>query len=167
MTILLMLSAMRRITEPLTAVRKGAWKGETVIGQDPTDKLLGIVGMGGIGQAVAKRARAFGMRVQYCNRRSAPVEIDGVDEARHVELEELLRTSDIISLNLPLDSSSEHLISAQQLAAMKDNVVIINTSRGKVIDEAALAGALKSGKVFAAGGRVRERACHSSGAVEE
>jgi len=150
-TILLMLSAMRRITEPLMAVRKGQWKGDTEIGRDPENKILGIVGIGGIGKAVARRAQAFGMRVQYSNRRQAPISVDGVESAKHVSLDELLRTSDVVSLHLPLDDASIHLISKSQFETMKEGVIIVNTARGKVIDEAALVEALRSGKVFAAG----------------
>lgn len=102
--------------------------------------------MGGIGAEVAKRARAFGMQVQYHNRSPLPE-----SEAKYVGLDELLRTSDVVSLNVSLSPSTQQIISKPQLEKMKDGVVIVNTSRGKVIDEAALVDALNSGKVFSAG----------------
>ena len=146
----LMLGALRRVTIPFTAVRKGEWRGKGFgLGHDPKKRVLGILGMGGIGRAVATRARAFGMSIQYHNRSRLPA--DQEDGAKYVSFEELLRTSDVLSLNLALNASTRHIISKPQFDMMKDDVVIVNTARGPIIDEAALVDALNSGKVGAAG----------------
>ena len=138
--------------------------------------MLGILGMGGIGRNLKKKAEAFGMKVQYHNRNPLSEELSG--GAKYVGFEELLKTSDVVSLNLPLNvsfcrclkdgvvgyrlneeaicslnpqKSTHHMISTPQFDMMKDSVVIINTARGAVIDEAALVKALDSGKVFSCG----------------
>jgi len=148
--IFLMLGALRRITIPFQAVRQGQWRGKTFgLGHDPKGKILGILGMGGIGQAVATRAKAFGMTIQYHNRNPLPKhEAQG---AEYVSFDELLATSDVLSLNLALNKSTRHIISAAEFAKMKDGIIIVNTARGPIIDEAALVQALKDGKVFSAG----------------
>ena len=105
--------------------------------------------MGGIGQAVAMRAKAFGMKIQYHNRRSLPLREES--GAKYVSFEELLKTSDVLSLNLSLNSSTKHIISKPQFDIMRDGVIIINTARGQLIDEAALVEALNVGKVWSAG----------------
>lgn len=145
-----MLGALRRITIPFTNVRKGDWRGKNFgLGHDPRQKVLGVLGMGGIGQAVAQRARAFGMTIHYHNRRRLS---EGEERgAKYVSFEELLRSSDVISMNLALNSSTRHIVSKPQFDMMKDGVVIVNTARGPVIDEAALVEALDSGKVYSAG----------------
>lgn len=148
-TIFLLLGALRRISIPIGAARNGVWKGETQTGHDPKDKILGILGMGGIGTAVAQRARAFGMKIQYHNRH--PLSKREAGGARYVSYEELLQTSDVLSLNTPLTASTDHAISTKQFSMMKDGVIIVNTSRGGVIDEEALVEALDSGKVFSVG----------------
>lgn len=145
-----MLGSLRRVTVPFTAVRNGQWRGKSFgLGHDPKNKTLGILGMGGIGRAVAHRARAFGMRIQYHNRK--PLAADEAGDAEYVSFDELLRTSDVLSLNLALNASTRHIISTPQFDMMKEGVVIINTARGPIIDEAALVKALQSGKVFSAG----------------
>ena len=145
-----MLGALRRITIPFTAVRKGEWRGKNFgLGYDPEKKVLGILGMGGIGRAVAHRAKAFGMEIQYHNRNPLPA--DQAGGAKYVSFDELMKTSNVLSLNLALNASTTHIISKAQFDMMKDNVVIINTARGPIIDEAALVDALKSGKVYSAG----------------
>lgn len=148
--IFLMLGALRKVTRPLQALRRGEWRGKGFeLGHDPKNKLLGILGMGGIGKAVALRAKAFGMEIQYHNRNQlAPDEEQG---AKYVSFEDLMRTSDVISLNLALNASTKHIISKAQFDMMKDGVVIVNTARGPIIDETALVDALESGKVFSAG----------------
>jgi len=163
--IFLMLGALRNITHSFQAVRageksrlvvmralltwKGKWRGNFSLGHDPKNKVLGILGMGGIGSAVARRAKAFGMKIQYHNRHKLPA---GEEEgAEYVSFDELLRTSDVLSLNLSLNASTRHIIAKPQFDAMKDGVIIINTARGPLIDEAALVDALKSGKVWTAG----------------
>ena len=147
--IFLMLGALRRIMIPLQSVRRGTWRGETQPGHDPNGRILGILGMGGIGSEIAKRARAFGMRIQYHNRSPLPKSEAG--DAEYVCLDKLLRTSDVVSLSVSLNPSTQHIISKPQLQMMKDGVVIVNISRGKAIDEAALVDALDSGKVYSVG----------------
>lgn len=145
-----MLGALRRITVPFQAVRKGEWRGKGFgLGHDPEKKTLGILGMGGIGQAVAQRARAFGMQIQYHNRNPLPSVQAG--DAKYVSFEDLLKTSDVLSLNLALNASTRHIIAKPQFDMMKDGIVVINTARGPIIDEAALVDAINSGKVFSAG----------------
>ncbi|WPG98847.1 Hypothetical protein R9X50_00164500 [Acrodontium crateriforme] len=149
--IFLMLGALRRITIPFKAVRNGEWRGgdRFGLGHDPKKKTLGVLGMGGIGQAVAHRAKAFGMNIQYHNRKQLPENEE--QGAKYVTFDELIKTSDVLSLNLALNPSTTHIISKAQFEQMKDGVVIINTARGPIIDEAALVDALASGKVFSAG----------------
>jgi glyoxylate reductase len=145
-----MLGALRRITIPFQAVRKGEWRGKNFqLGHDPKKKVLGVLGMGGIGQAVAQRAKAFGMTIQYHNRNQLPASEE--QGAKYVSFDELMQTSDVISLNLALNPSTRHIIAKAQFDMMKDGVVIVNTARGPIIDEAALVDALNSGKVFSAG----------------
>jgi len=148
--IFLMLGALRRITVPFQAVRQGQWRGKSFgLGHDPKGKVLGILGMGGIGQAVATRAKAFGMTIQYHNRNQlSESEAQG---AEYVSFDELLATSDVLSLNLALNKSTRHIISTAEFAKMKKGITIVNTARGPIIDEAALVQALKDGKVFSAG----------------
>lgn len=146
----LMLGALRRITIPFTAVRKGEWRGSGFgLGHDPKNKTLGILGMGGIGRSIATRARAFGMTIQYHNRSRLSPELE--DGAKYVSFDELLKTSDVLSLNLALNKSTTHIIGREEFKKMKDGVVVVNTARGPIIDEAALVEALESGKVFSAG----------------
>ncbi|KAJ9645764.1 hypothetical protein H2201_003653 [Coniosporium apollinis] len=154
--IFLMLGALRRITIPFQAVRQGGWRGKNFkLGHDPKNKVLGVLGMGGIGRAVATRAKAFGMKIQYHNRNPLPeAEAGG---AEYVSFDDLMKTSDVLSLNLSLNPSTRHIISKQQFDMMKDGVVIVNTARGPIIDEPALVDALESGKVFSAGLDVYEK----------
>ncbi|KAK0872014.1 hypothetical protein LTS16_024272 [Friedmanniomyces endolithicus] len=148
--IFLMLGALRRVERAMGSLRRGEWRGKGYgLGHDPKDKVLGILGMGGIGRAVAQRARAFGMSVQYHNRNRLPE--DKEVGARYVSFDELMRSSDVLSLNLALNASTRHIISTPQFALMKPGVVVVNTARGPIIDEAALVAALESGKVFSAG----------------
>ncbi|KAF2139008.1 uncharacterized protein K452DRAFT_300590 [Aplosporella prunicola CBS 121167] len=149
----LMLGALRRVTIPFTAVRQGQWRGSRfTLGHDPRCLTLGILGMGGIGRAVAVRAAAFGMRVQYHNRSRLDEETEAqAGRAKYVSFEDLLKTSDVISLNLGLSEKTRHIIGKDEFAKMKDGVVIVNTARGPVMDEAALVEALGNGKVWSAG----------------
>jgi glyoxylate reductase len=105
--------------------------------------------MGGIGSAVATRAKAFGMKIQYHNRTQLSAKEE--DGAKYVSFEELLKSSDVLSLNLSLNSSTRHIIGKTQFDMMKDGIIVINTARGPLIDEAALVDALKSRKVWTAG----------------
>jgi lactate dehydrogenase-like 2-hydroxyacid dehydrogenase len=145
----LMLGALRNVTQCFQAVRQGKWRGNFQLGHDPKNKVLGILGMGGIGSAVATRAKAFGMKVQYHNRHQLPASEE--EGAKYVSFEELLKTSDVLSLNLSLNPSTKHIISKPQFDMMKDGIIIVNTARGPLIDEAALVDALKSRKVWTAG----------------
>ncbi|KAI1504513.1 D-isomer specific 2-hydroxyacid dehydrogenase [Biscogniauxia marginata] len=154
--IFLMLGAMRNLNPGMRSLREGRWRGEggalPALGHDPQGKVLGILGMGGIGRNVARRAaRAFGMRIRYHNRARLAPEVEAECAAEYVGFEELLRSSDVLSLNLPLNSQTHHLISDAQFAQMKPGVVIVNTARGAVMDEAALVSALRSGRVGGAG----------------
>ncbi|MCJ1451632.1 hypothetical protein MMC28_001972 [Mycoblastus sanguinarius] len=139
--VFLLLGALRGFNLPLQNLRKGTFRGTSSppLGHDPEGKTLGIVGMGGIGRDLKKKAEALEMKVQYFNRNPLSKELSG--GAKYVGFEELLKTSDVISLNVPLN----------QFSMMKDGVVIINTARGAVIDEAALVKALSDGKVFSVG----------------
>lgn len=120
------------------------------VGKTLSGKKLGIIGMGGIGAHVADRATAFGMEILYYNHHSLPAEKTPKGALR-VELDKLLKTSDAISLHLPLTSTTRHAIGKKEFELMKQDVVVVNTARGAVIDEQALVDALDSGKVFSAG----------------
>ncbi|KIV97311.1 hypothetical protein PV10_01073 [Exophiala mesophila] len=146
--IFLMLGALRQAWTPLAAIREGKWRGNTQIGHDPKGKVIGILGMGGIGRAFAHRARAFGASIIYHNRSQLSKDLEG--DARYVTFDELLAQSDILSLNLALNPKTRHIISAPEFDKMKDGVVIINTARGALIKESDLVVALESGKVSAA-----------------
>lgn len=150
-----MLGALRRIHVPYTALRAGQWRGNMGLTHEPEGKTLGILGMGGIGTAVAKRAQPFGVHLQYHNRNCIPEHLNATG-AKYVGFEELLRTSDIISVHLPLNASTRGLISHQEITMMKDGVVIVNTARGPIVDEDALLAALESGKIWGVGLDVHE-----------
>ena len=154
-TLFLIIGALRRIHVPATALRAGKWRGRMGLTHEPEGKTLGILGMGGIGTAVARRAIPFGMRIQYHNRNRVPAG-QNTAGAKYVSFEELLKTSDIISVHLPLNASTRGLISREQFARMKDGVVLINTARGPIVNEDALVEALESGKVWGAGLDVHE-----------
>jgi len=156
---MLLLAAARRLGEAERLLRSGGWEAwgpMQLTGPDVWGKKLGVVGFGRIGQAVARRARGFDMEVLYHDQyriESAEKE-SGV---RYVELDELLRTCDFISVHTPLTDETHHLIGATELGRMKSEAVLINTSRGPVVDEAALANALAEGRIFAAGLDVYEK----------
>lgn len=150
--IFLMLGALRNFNAPMASLRRGEFRGTTAppLGRDPEAKVLGILGMGGIGRNMARKARAaFGMTTIYHNRR--PLDAADADGAEYVSLEDLLRRSDVLSLNLPLNANTRHIISTPQLALMKPTAVVVNTARGAVIDEAALVHALDNGIIAGAG----------------
>ncbi|OAP65142.1 hypothetical protein AYL99_01114 [Fonsecaea erecta] len=147
--IFLMLGALRLAWVPLVAIREGKWRGKAQLGHDPKGKVLGILGMGGIGRAMAHRARAFGMKIVYHNRTRLPKELEG--DATYLNFDQLLAQSDVLSLNLSLNAKTRHIISAPEFAKMKDGVVIVNTARGALINEKDLVAALESGKVSSAG----------------
>jgi glyoxylate reductase len=145
MCMFLILGALRRIHSPYTAVRQGKWRGNSGLGHDPKGKILGILGMGGIGREVAIRAKAFGMKVQYHNRSPLPSAL--ALGAEYVSFDTLLTTTDVLSLNLSLTSQTRKIISKPQFDKMKTGIVIVNTARGPLIDEEDLLDGLKSGKV--------------------
>jgi len=147
--VFLLLGALRQAWIPLKAIKEGQWRGNTPIGHDPKGKVLGILGMGGIGRAMANRARAFGMKIVYHNRSRLPKELEG--DATYLTFDQLLAQSDVFSLNLSLNANTRHIISAPELAKMKDGVVIVNTARGALINEKDLVAALESGKVASVG----------------
>ncbi|KAJ5901774.1 hypothetical protein N7495_002302 [Penicillium taxi] len=153
--IFLMIGALRQAYVPQTALREGKWLGQSTLGHDPRGKILGILGMGGIGREMAARAKAFGMKIQYHNRSRLPTELEG--GATYVSFDELLASSDVFSLNLALNASTRHIIGASEFGKMKDGVVIVNTARGALIDEKALVAAIDSGKVRSAGLDVYEK----------
>lgn len=145
----LLLAAARRVPEGDRLIRAGGWREATpefLLGREVTGKVLGIVGFGRIGQAVARRARGFRMQVLYTGPR--PVEMEG---AERVELDELLSRSDFVSLHCPLTDATRDLVSRDRIERMKPGAILVNTSRGPVVDEDALADALERGRLFAAG----------------
>ncbi|KAG6232841.1 hypothetical protein E4U09_004481 [Claviceps aff. purpurea] len=152
--IFLILGALRRAWIPQTALREGKWRGASPLGRDPHHLTLGILGMGGIGTATAKRAAALGFKLQYHNRKPvADLDSQFSTQAapRYVSFDDLIKTSDVISVHLPLGPATKGFIGKKELSAMKDGVIIVNTARGAIIDEAALAESLDSGKVWSVG----------------
>ncbi len=158
LTFALLLAAARRIGEGERMVRRGDWAGWRpleLLGADVFGATLGIVGAGRIGTAVARRAAGFNMRILY-TKRSPNAELDAAG-AQRVELPELLRESDFVSLHCNLNESTQHLVGAAELAAMKPTAYLINTTRGAVVDEAALVEALRTRRIAGAGLDVYER----------
>jgi glyoxylate reductase len=156
---MLLLAAARRLGEAERLLRSGGWEAwgpMQLTGPDVWGKKLGVVGFGRIGQAVARRARGFDMEVLYHDQYRIE-SAEKVSWVRYVELDELLRTCDFISVHTPLTDETHHLIGATELGRMKSEAVLINTSRGPVVDEAALADALAEGRIFAAGLDVYEK----------
>lgn len=151
----LILAVTRRLGEGERVVRAGTWTGwalDYMLGMELRGKQLGIVGIGRIGRAVAEKAPAFGMQVAYTARRA--VDLPG---AVHMPLDRLLATSDIVSLHCPMTDETRHLINETSLMRMKRTAYLINTSRGPVVDEAALARALREGRLAGAALDVYER----------
>ena len=148
----LLLASARRLPEAAADARDGkwpAWMPARWLGHHLSGATLGIVGMGKIGQATARRARAFGMDILYCSR-SVKAEADAELGARRVSLDTLLSESDFLSLHTPLTPETHHLLGAEQFERMKPTAHVINTARGKVIDQQALVHALQSGSIAAA-----------------
>ena len=156
----LMMAAARRVAEGDRFLRSGTpwtWGPLMMLGQDVHHATLGIVGFGRIGQALARRARGFAMRVVYYDMYRPPAQVEQELAAEYRDLEDLLRESDFVSLHASLTPQTRHLINAARLALMKPTAVLVNTSRGPVVDEEALARALQQGQIFAAGLDVFER----------
>jgi glyoxylate reductase len=154
LTLALVLAATRRVVEGDRLVRAGrpwTWGMSFMLGSGLRGKLLGIVGLGGIGRRVAQRARAFGMEIAYHSRHPAPAEVEAELGAERLPLEELLARADVVSLHCPLTPETHHLIGKAQLSSMKRSAVLVNAARGPVVDEAALAEALAAGEIAAAG----------------
>lgn len=155
----LMLAAARRLVEADAYTRAGRWKTwEPLLlaGQDVYGTTLGLIGLGRIGSAVARRAKGFGMQVLYFD----VVRREDLEAAQGIEfgwMDDVLRTSDFISVHVPLSAQTRHLISGPQFALMKPTAVFVNTSRGPVVDQAALADALRMRTIYAAGIDVFER----------
>jgi glyoxylate reductase len=150
---MLLLAAARRLGEAERLLRSGkwdAWGPKQLLGPDVWGKKLGLVGLGRIGQAVAHRSSGFRMEVLYYDK----YRNEGVEEelgARYLELDDLLRESDFVSIHTPLTPETRHLISERELDIMKPTSVLVNASRGPVVDEGALADALENKRIFAAG----------------
>ncbi|MBK20606.1 MAG: D-glycerate dehydrogenase [Rhodospirillaceae bacterium] len=155
LTIALLLAVPRRLTEGSRLARTGAWEGWTptfMMGHRVTGKRLGVIGMGRIGQAVAKRARAFDIQIHYHNRRRVHEDIEADLEATYWKsLDQMLAHMDLVSINCPQTPETHHLLNAQRLDLLQSHAVIVNTARGGIIDEAALAERLESGAIAGAG----------------
>jgi gluconate 2-dehydrogenase len=150
----LILAAARRVGESERYLRAGRWAGwklKQFLGTDVHHATLGILGMGRIGQKVARRAHGFDMRVIYHNTKRLPEEIERACDATYVGMDELLARSDILSVHTPYSSATHHLVGADEFEKMKEGVVFIHASRGGVVDDAALVAALKRGRIGAAG----------------
>lgn len=156
-TMALLLAAARRVVEADAFVRAGrfiGWSHDLLLGADLAGKRLGIVGLGRIGTAVGRRARGFDLEIVYASRTDRG---DGGLGAHRVALEELLAESDFVTLHLPLTAQTRHMIGERELGAMKREAILVNASRGPLIDEDALARALASGRIAGAGLDVYER----------
>jgi glyoxylate reductase len=150
----LILMVTRRLGEGERIVRSSQpwqWGMFMLLGSGLQGRRLGVVGMGAIGQALARRAKAFGMTVAYTNRRAVAPEIEAELDAERLDLDELLATSDVVTINCPYSSETHHLIGAQQFELMRDSAFLVNTARGPIVDEAALVQALRGGAIAGAG----------------
>ncbi len=155
MTMALILSVPRRLAEGEKLVRSGEWKGWSpggMLGHRIGGKALGIVGMGRIGQAVARRARAFGLTVHYHNRHRLPKVVEAELQAQwHPNLDEMLAAIDILTIHTPRNPDSENMINADRIALLHPHVFLINASRGGIVDEDAMIDALEAGRLAGAG----------------
>ncbi|MGA9174011.1 MAG: D-glycerate dehydrogenase [Thermoactinomyces sp.] len=156
----LLLDVARRVTEGDRLVRQGRWRGwapSFMQGTEVTGKTLGIIGMGRIGRAVARRARGFAMNIYYYSRTRLPLEIERELGLQFANIDSLLKASDFVSLHTPYTRDTHHLIGAKELELMKESAFLINTARGAVVDENALIRALQEKKIAGAGLDVYER----------
>ena len=155
LTLALIILILRRFSENMKSLREGQWSGwgpSVMLGHSLGGKVLGIVGMGRIGQAVAHRARAFGMEIRYHNRHRLPAAVENMLAARYEpDLDTLMAEADIVSLHCPAGPATVHLIDERRIALMKPSAAIVNTGRGQVIDEEALIAALAKGRIAGAG----------------
>ena len=161
-TMALILSTARRIAEGARIIPEGRWTGWSptwMLGRRITGKRLGIIGMGRIGQALALRARAFGMSIHYHNRRRVAQQVEEALEATYWDsLDQMLARMDFISINCPHTPATYHLLSARRLKHLRPEAIVINTARGEVIDEPALTRMLEAGEISGAGLDVFEHA---------
>lgn len=150
----LIIATCRRMTEGEAYLRNGEWKSvflKQMLGRDVHGSTLGIFGFGRIGQAIARRARGFDMKILYHSRNRAATDAERESGATHLGKEELLRKADIVLLILPLTPQTQHFIGAEELAMMKPTAVLINMARGGIVDDAALVAALTNKTIWAAG----------------
>ena len=151
----LMMAAARRVSESERYLRAGLWKKwqyDDFLGVDVHGSTLGVIGMGRIGQAIARRSMGFNMKVVYHNRTRLASELEiAANHAQYLSRDELLRTADHVILVLPYSPAVHHLIGADQLALMKPTATLVNIARGGIVDDAALINALKTGQIAAAG----------------
>jgi glyoxylate reductase len=150
----LILASTRRLGEAERMVRAGgtwSWSMFFMLGSGLQGKTLGIVGLGQIGTATARRARAFGMQIAYTARQRADAALEAELEATRLDLDELLATADVVSIHCPLSDATRHLIDARRLSLMKPTAYLVNCARGPIVDEAALAQALRDGTIAGAG----------------
>ena len=155
MTMALILAVARRMVEGARVIPEDEWAGWSptwMLGHRITGKRLGIVGMGRIGQALARRAKAFGLSIHYHNRRRVPQAIEEEVEATYWEsLDQMLARMDIVSVNTPHTPATYHLLSGRRLKLMKPEAIVVNTARGEIIDETALARLIEGGAIAGAG----------------
>jgi glyoxylate reductase len=155
MAVALILAVPRRLPEGWLMIQRGEWEGwspTALMGHRIAGKKLGILGLGRIGRAVARRARTFGLEIHYHNRRQVHADIEAELGARYWEsLDQMLARVDILSINVPHTPSTFHLMNARRLKLMKPTAYIVNTARGEVIDEAALTRMLRAGEIAGAG----------------
>lgn len=159
----LLMAAARRVVEGHAYVHSGEWQKwliDLLVGQDVWGQTIGIFGVGRIGLAMARRAHGFGMRILYCDDRPAPADAAAELKLERVTKDELLRQADFVSLHVPLLPATHHLIGANELRLMKPTAILVNTSRGPVVDEPALAAALKAKQIAYAGLDVFENEPH-------
>lgn len=167
MTMALMLAVPRRLTEGANIIvgSGGVWKGWSptwMLGHRIGGKRLGIIGMGRIGQAVARRAKAFGLQIHYHNRRRLPESIEQEFEATYWDsLDQMLARMDIVSVNCPHTPATFHLLSRRRLELLQPQAYVVNVSRGEIVDEEALAGMIEEGRLAGAGLDVYERGAPS------
>jgi glyoxylate reductase len=155
MALALILAVSRRLSEGERLVRSGTWQGwgpTEMLGRRVSGKALGILGMGRIGQAIALRARGFGLKIHYHNRRRLPDVVErAVDATWHPQLDDMLTEIDILSINCPHNASTHHLIDAGRLELLGRDGYLVNIARGEIVDEPALVDALESGRIAGAG----------------
>lgn len=155
--VLLMLALSRRLVDADVSTKSGKWEKNTLMGKELKGKTLGIVGLGRIGRRIAEISKALGMSILFYDVIAVPPEVVGSLGARVVSLDELFAASDYVTLHVPMTPETLHMVGAERLLRMKKTAVLVNTSRGGVIDEVALAAALNEGRLAGAGLDVFEK----------